>query len=105
MAGVDFFQAPPDPAADPSGFARQRAMAQMLMPQGAPQGQMVNGRYVAPGAAAQVSQIAGALMGGYKNQQLQEAQRASTILNGGTVPQQPLQQAGTWLKGMFGGGA
>lgn len=85
MAGINFFQAPPDPAADPQGFSRARDMAALLMKQGAApqQGQMAGQHYVAPSPYAYAAQLASGLAGGYKSRQLAEAQRASTILNGG----------------------
>lgn len=98
----DFFQTAPDPAADPQAFAQQRAMAQMLM-KGAgqnQQGSMVGGNYVPPSTGQYVNQLAQGLAGGYQNQQLQGAQRASAILNGGTAPVTPMAR----FQGIFGGG-
>jgi hypothetical protein len=92
----DFFQAAPDPAADPQGFAQQRALAQMLMKRtGGTPGQQ--------GVAAPVGQLAGGLAAGYMNNKLADAQRASTILQSGTADPTRMQQAGQWLGSLFGG--
>lgn len=98
----DFFQPAPDPAADPQAFAQQRAMAQMLM-KGAgqnQQGSMVGGNYVPPSTGQYAQQLVQGLAGGYQNAKLQDAQRASTLLNGGTPSVTPMAR----LQGIFGGG-
>jgi len=89
---VDFFQAPPNPAEDPSGFNKQRQIASMLMQQGmqGQQGQMVNGHYVAPSPLSYLAQLGSAAAGGYRAGQLRDAARAADLLNGGTgSPQVP----------------
>lgn len=70
MAAVNFFQPGTDAAVDAGQIQRQRAMAELLMKQGqtTPQGSMVSGHYVAPGAGAYVAQLAQALAGGYRGQ-------------------------------------
>lgn len=95
----------PDPASDPTGFAQQQQMAALLQKQGqtGQPGQTVNGIYVAPSAAGDVNQLASALAGGYKTQQLADAQRASDILNGASG-QNGIQKIGGWVGGLFGGG-
>lgn len=89
MNDANFFggASTPDPNANPADFARAKAMAQMLMKQGAsaPQGQMAGGQFVAPSPLEYANQIGSAALGGQQMQKLGEAQRASTILNGGAV--------------------
>ena len=64
---VNFFQPGTEAAIDANQILRQRKMAELLMQQGtqSPQGQMVSGHYVAPGALSYVNQIAQALGGRY----------------------------------------
>ena len=103
---ANFFDAVPDQAADPAAFQRQQDMAQALMRRGSTpqQGKMVNGQYIPPSDASYVGQLVNALAGGYKQDQLRDASRASDILNGGSGAVSPLQKAGSWLGGLFGGG-
>lgn len=103
---ANFFGAAPDPQADPNAFNKQRQMAQMLMKGGMapPQGSQSGNVYAPPSTANYAAQAIQGIAGAYKNNQLQDAARASNILNGGTG-QSPMQSnAGTWLRGMFGGG-
>jgi len=104
---ANFFEAAPDPASDPAAFQQQQAMAQALLRRGGTQqqGQNVNGHYIPPSDASYAGQLVNALAGGYKRDQLRDASRASDILNGGNGDVTPFQKAGTWLSGLFGGGA
>jgi len=99
---ADFFQGAPDPASDPYNYLRQQSQAGALQAQGrqTPQGSMVGGQYVAPGAGSYVTQLASALAGGYKADQLRGAANASNILNGGPGIQSPIQQGLGWLRGL-----
>ncbi|MDQ0084589.1 hypothetical protein J2W35_004958 [Variovorax boronicumulans] len=103
---ANFFEAAPDPASNPAAFQQQQAMAQALLRRGGTQqqGQMVNGHYIQPADAAYAGQLVNALAGGYKRDQLRDADRASNLLNGGNGDVTPMQKAGTWLGGLFGGG-
>lgn len=100
---VNFGMAP-DPQQDPNGFARQKMLAQALMQRGStsPQGQMSGGQYIAPSPMSYVNQLGNAAMGGMQMGQLQGAQRASNILNGGTGVNPNLF---TKIGGLLGGGA
>lgn len=99
----------PDPSADPLGYMRQQQMAQGLRQQGmqSPQGSMAGGQYVPPAPTSYAAQLGSALAGGYKTNQLADASRASSILNGGTgqAAQSNLGKFGGWLGSLFGGGA
>lgn len=105
MAGVNFFETPTgqtDAAYDP-----QRMLAMRLMQAGgqSPQGQTVNGRYVAPGYGAYAGQLANSMAGAYKMNQVQDAARAQNLLNGGTgdAAANGFTKIGGWLSGLFGG--
>lgn len=102
---ANFFQAAPDPSANPQDFAQRKAMAQALIQQGgtSPQGQMIGGKFVAPNAGQYASQLGSAAIGGMQMNRLNEAQRASTILNGGTPQAAPFAKFGTWARGLLGG--
>ncbi len=95
---MNFYQ---DAPADPASYRQQQDMASALLKQGrtSPQGQMVGGQFVAPGAEAYASQLAGALAGGMKQNQLRNAPPVA----GGQPQQAPLQKFGNWLGGLFGG--
>lgn len=82
----------------------QQAMAMQLMQRGmqSPQGQNVNGHYVAPPAGAYASQLANALAGGVKSYQARDGMRAQDVLNGGTG-QSPLGSAMSGIGNWFGG--
>jgi len=101
---ANFFQAA-DPATNPNDFAQQRAMAQALMRQGgtSPQGQMVGGKFTAPSLGQYGAQIGSAALGGMQMNRLNDAQRASTILNGGTPQAAPFAKFGNWMGGLLGG--
>lgn len=101
---ANFFQAP-DPSANPQDFAQRRAMAQALMQQGgtSPQGKMVGGVYTAPNAGQYASQLGSAALGGMQMNKINEAQRASTLLNGGTPQAAPFAKFGSWIGGLLGG--
>lgn len=109
MADVGFFQAPPDPAADPNAFAQQQKIARMLMSKGGQvqQGTMAGGQYVPPSPVSYVNQLASGAAGGMRTNQLADSARASNILNGGTGTgpgmTTPFQQFTGWLNGLGGG--
>lgn len=65
-ASVNFFQQAPETATDLNALQRQRLMAELLAKKGqeTPEGQMVSGHYVAPGAGSYISQLVSALGGG-----------------------------------------
>lgn len=100
---VNFFDPPTQ--VDP-----QQQMAMQLMQRGmqAPQGQTVSGHYVAPPVSSYATQLADALAGGYKMNQINDGRRAQDLLNGGTGTS-PLGSAmsgiGNWFAGLVGGGA
>lgn len=84
---VNFFQKDPETAVDMNALQRQRMMAQLLQQRGLqmPEGQMVSGHYVAPGAGSYVAQLANALGGAHlsrgadaKEAQLAHAMRERT---------------------------
>jgi hypothetical protein len=106
---ANFFSGAPDPAQDPMGYMRQQNMADQLRKQGmtSPQGTMAGGQYVAPSPTAYATQLASALAGGYRTNQLADAAKASSLLNGGTGQAAPgaFSKIGGWLGGMFSGGA
>lgn len=100
---VNFF----DPSTQPQD--PQALMAKQLMQQGmqAPGGQNVNGHYVAPQPSQYAAQLASALGGAYRMNQVQDGLRAQKILDTGEA--QPAMQSGIsklggWLGGLFGGG-
>lgn len=81
---VSFFQQSPETAVDMNALQRQRLMAQLLAQKGqdTPQGQLVGGRYVAPGALSYVNQLASALGGAAltKDADTREASLAQALL-------------------------
>ena len=85
---------PPDPQANPMGFYQQQQQANQLLQQAKQPGKS---------GAGYVQQLASALAGGYKMNQLRDAANASSLLNGGPGVQSPLSQVGTRVMGMFGG--
>lgn len=74
---VNFFQPGTEAAVDANSIARQRQMADLLMQKGlsSPQGQMVSGHYVAPGAGSYIAQLVSALGAGYMGRQADERER------------------------------
>lgn len=91
MFDGNFYQGAPDPNADPAAFARQQSMAKALQQQGATPSK---------GTAGYATQLASALAGGYKMNQLRDAANASSLLNGGPGVQTPIQQGIGWLRGL-----
>lgn len=81
---VNFFQQSPETAVDMNTLQRQRLMAQLLAQKGqeGPQGQMVGGHFVAPGALSYVNQLASALGGAAltKDADTREASLAQALL-------------------------
>lgn len=103
MEPVNFFG-----GAQPADLTTQQKMAQMLMKGGATpaQGSQVGNQYVPPSAANYAAQAAQGLAGAYQADQMRGAARAQDILNGGTgqtAAQTAMSNAGTWIKGLFGG--
>lgn len=95
----NFFQGSPDPQADPRGFSRQQMLAQALMQRGGQQGQMAGGQFIAPSPLSYASQFGNTMAGGYKMNQLANAQRGSDILNGVAPQMNGFQK----IAGLLGG--
>lgn len=86
---------PPDPQTNPVGFYQQQQQAKQLLQQAQQPGK--------GGGVDYARQLASALAGGYKLNQLRDAANASSLLNGGPGVQAPFSQFGARVTGMFGG--